>query len=100
MGTFSEAVDIECGPGCRPIGILWRGERYCVVAGRRRPFKVSGFLGPGQGVSSAEYELWELEVTHPERSRSVLSVAHRVGGAQWRLLRLAAKPALASSPVG
>lgn len=93
MNTFSESVEISCGPGSRPIEIRWRGETYHVVAGRRRPFKLSGFLREGAGATSAEYELWELEVTHPERSRCVLRVSHRVGGTRWRLLRLAGKAA-------
>lgn len=93
MGTFSEAVEIECGPGCRPVGVFWRGRRYDVVAGKRRPFRLSGFLHDDGGASSADYELWELEVTHPERSRSVLRVTHRVGGGRWRLLRLVGKAA-------
>lgn len=97
MGTFSESVDIECGPGCHPVRILWRGERYHVVAGRRRLYPVWGLLQAGAGAGSAEYELWELEVTHPKRSRSVLSVTHRVGSKRWRLLKLVAKPSYVPS---
>lgn len=90
MGTFSEAVDVECAPGWRPVQILWRGEKYQVVAGRRRAFTRPTTLP--EHVGAADYELWELEVTHPERSRSILSISHRTGGDHWRLLRLRHKP--------
>lgn len=89
MGTFSEAVDIQSGPGCRPVELRWRGERYQVVSGRRRPFVLSGYLGAEGRLNTTEYELWELEVTHPERSRRTMKVTHRVGGSRWRLLCLA-----------
>lgn len=49
VGTFSEAVDIQSGPGCRPVELRWRGERYQVVSGRRRPFVLSGYLGAEGG---------------------------------------------------
>ncbi|AJT41093.1 hypothetical protein [Psychromicrobium lacuslunae] len=88
MGTFSESISVQNGPGCRPVKLSWRGENYQVVAGRRRPFVLSGYLKAAGGVGSAEYELWELEVTHPERSRRTMSVTHRVGGENWRLIRL------------
>ncbi|WP_394938062.1 hypothetical protein [Psychromicrobium sp. YIM B11713] len=87
MGTFSESITVQSGAGCRPVELIWRGESYQVVSGRRRLFALSGYLNAG-GAGTAEYELWELEVTHPEHSRRRMSLTHRIGGGQWRLLKM------------
>ncbi len=89
MGTFSEAVEVECAFGSRPVAVVLRGERYQVVSGRRKvlparsPASDSGRAQP----NAPEDEWWELEVVHALGARCTVSLSHHRGGSQWRVVR-------------
>ncbi|MGN5732295.1 hypothetical protein [Arthrobacter psychrochitiniphilus] len=103
MGTFTDAVTMECSPEGEPLRLWWHGLLHEVIAPpmnwyQRRPWWTDQrSLRPGEGVGYVDVQIWRLQVLREDEAESLtMDVVLYRPSLRWRVMKVHARVPLAA----